>query len=72
MTAATHAYKREENPPEPWTAFTELEKFQILRMASVVEMEHLGEPPEDAVFCLLCRGTIALPDVNLLHFKNRA
>ena len=53
---------------EPQTAFTQLENltFQILRMAAVVELEHLGKPPEEAVFCLLCRGTIALPDVNFL------
>lgn len=44
--------------------------FQILRMAAVVELEHLGKPPEDAIFCLLCRGTIALPDVNYLFREN--
>ena len=35
-------------------------------MAAAAELEHLGKPPEDAIFCLLCRGTISLPDVNYL------
>ena len=47
-------------------AAVELEHLGVLEdlgEPAQVEPEYFGEPPEEAIFCLLCRGTIALPDV---------
>ena len=33
-------------------------------MVETLQLENMGKPPLDALFCILCRGTILFPNVN--------
>ena len=47
--------------------------FQMTTMVETLQLEDMGKPPLDALFCILCRGTILFPNVKLIfpnhHFQ---
>ena len=52
-----------------WKSLT----FQMTIMVETLQLEDMGKPPLDALFCILCRGTILFPNVKWIfpnhHFQ---